>query len=311
MSARIRHSARRCTLALVLVVGVWASVALGQDIHDPVAVQLKAQGDKGMESGDYADALRAYSKALSIEPSAVLHYNRGRALQGLGRNAEALDELEKFEQSAPAKLANAVPELAEMMDAVRHQVAEVKVNCHVPGATLHVQQKALPLPLRQSLRFDPGSFDVEVTAAGYESWRARITLEGGEVRELEPQLRPKDLRGTLVVTSPIAGALADVDGKTVGTVPVELSVSPGEHAIRVRHHDYETATSTVVVRTGERRSLSLSLQHKPRFYEQWWFWGGVGTLVATGVVVGVALATEKSPATGDIPPGQITAPLRF
>ena len=61
--------------------------------------------------------------------------------------------------------------------------------------------------LPEPLRFDPASFDVEVTAAGYESWRARITLEGGEVRDLAPQLRPKDLRGTLVVTSPIAGAL--------------------------------------------------------------------------------------------------------
>ena len=257
----------------MLVLGVWASVAWGRDIQDPVAVQLKTQGDKGMESGDYAEALRAYSKALSIEPSPVLHYNRGRALQGLGRNAEALDEFEKFERSASPKLAEAVPELAEMMDAVRRQVAEVKVNCRVPGAILHVQQMALPLPLRESLRFDPASFDVEVSAAGYESWRARVTLEGGEIRELEPQLRPKDLRGTLVVTSPIAGALADVDGKVVGTVPVELSVSPGEHAIRVRHDDYRTANSKVVVRTGERRSLSLLLQRKPRFYEQWWFWG--------------------------------------
>lgn len=77
----------------------------------------------------------------------MLHYNRGRALQGLGRNAEALDEFEKFELSASPKLAEAVPQLAEMMTAVRRQVAEVKVNCHVPGATLHVQQKALPLRL--------------------------------------------------------------------------------------------------------------------------------------------------------------------
>jgi hypothetical protein len=126
---------------------------------------------------------------------------------------------------------------------------------------------------------------------------------------LEPQLRRKDLRGTIVITSPIAGARADVDGKTVGTVPVELNVFPGQHAIRVRHDDYETASSSVVVRTGERRSLSVSLQREARFYERWWFWTGVGTLVATGVVVGIAVSTEKSPAMGDIPPGQITAPL--
>jgi hypothetical protein len=309
MRQRTTQFARGFGLVLVIIASGWPAAARGQNIKDPVAIQLKGQGDRGIESGDYAEALRAYSKALSIEPSPVLHYNRGRALQGLGRNAEALEEFEKFQRTASAKLAEAVPELNEMMDTVRHQVAEVTVKCEVPGATLHVLHEALPLPLRRSLRLDPSTLDLEVSATGYESWRTRVTLEGGETRVLEPQLRRKDLRGTIVITSPIAGARADVDGKTVGTVPVELNVSPGQHAIRVRHDDYETASSSVVVRTGERRSLSVSLQREPRFYERWWFWTGVGTLVTTGVVVGIAVSTEKSPATGDIPPGQITSPI--
>jgi len=35
----------------------------------------------------------------------------------------------------------------------------------------------------------------------------------------------------------------------------------------------------------------------------------VGAAVATGTVIGIALATERSAAKGDIPPGQITAGL--
>jgi hypothetical protein len=151
--------------------------------------------------------------------------------------------------------------------------------------------------------------DIEVTAAGYDSWRTRITLEGGEHRELEPQLKRKDLLGTVVITSPVVGARVEVDATKVGTVPVELRLPPGEHAVTLRHSDYETANSRIVVRTGERRSLSVTLERTPRFYERWWFWTGLGTVAATGVVVGIALTTEKSPAKGDIPPGRITTPL--
>ena len=176
MRQQTTQFARGLRLVLTVIASGWPSAAWGQNIKDPVAMQLKGQGDRGIESGDYAEALRAYSKALSIEPSPVLHYNRGRALQGLGRNAEALEEFEKFQLTASAKLAAAVPELSEMMDTVRHQVAQVTVKCEIPGATLHVLHEALSLPLRRSLRLDPSSLDIEVTATGYEPWLSLIHI---------------------------------------------------------------------------------------------------------------------------------------
>src|SRR4051812_46743214 len=109
MRQRTTHFARGFGLVLAITAGGWPSAAWSQNIKDPVAIQLKGQGDRDIESGDYAEALRAYSKALSIEPSPELHYNRGRALQGLGRNAEALEEFEKFQRTASTKLAEAVP----------------------------------------------------------------------------------------------------------------------------------------------------------------------------------------------------------
>lgn len=128
----------------LLQVGVEALTAQG--LTDPVAIQLKHQGDSAIESGAFEAALGSYSKALLIEPSPALQYNRGRALQALGRNSEALDEFEQFESTASTELKAAVPDLEEMIAAVRHQVAEVSVKCDVPGARLHVKGKALAPP---------------------------------------------------------------------------------------------------------------------------------------------------------------------
>jgi hypothetical protein len=156
-------------------------------------------------------------------------------------------------------------------------------------------------------QLQPGRYSTQTN--GFEPWRVRLTLAGGKTRELVPQLKRQDLRGTLTIASPVAGALVEVDGRTAGTAPVELRVAPGEHSITLRHADYQTASSPVVLLPKERRSISSALQQSPRIYERWWFWTGVGTAVATGVALGIVLSTERAPAKGDIPPGQLTSSL--
>jgi hypothetical protein len=296
-------------LALALFCALWAPSVSAAGSTDPVVAQLKRQGDAAIEAGKFDLALAAYSKALAIEPSPALHYNRGRALQGLGRNAEALDELELFQSTAPAALKSAVAGLEGMIRLVHSQIAELSVKCDTPGAVLRVGGQSLVLPLQRALRFDPGNVDVELVAPGYETWRDQLTLGAGERRELAPRLERQDLRGTLVVTSSVPGAFVHVDGKASGTVPLELRLAPGEHAISLRHAGYEPATSRVVLRPKEHRSFAPTLQRTPRFYERGWFWTGVGAVVTTGAVVSIALVTEKSAAKGDIPPGQIMTSL--
>jgi len=297
------------SLALALFFVLCAPAASAADRTDPMVAQLKRQGDAAIEAGKYEVALAAYSKALAIEPAPALHYNRGRALQGLGRNAEALDELEQFESTAPKALKSAVSDLEGMIRLVQSQIAELSVRCDAPGAVLRVGGRALVLPLQRALRFDPGNVDVELVAPGYEPWRDQLTLGPGERRELAPRLEQQDRRGTLVVTSSVPGATVQVDGKAIGAAPIELRLVPGEHSIGLRHAGYEPATSRFVLLPKEHRSFALTLQRTPRFYERGWFWTGVGAVVTTGAVVGIALATEKSAAKGDIPPGQITAGL--
>ncbi len=294
-------------LAWALAVSTTVRWSSAQVVADPVALQLKQEGDRAIESGQYAEALHAYSKAIAIEPSPALHYNRGRALQALGRNAEALAEFELFETTAPDELKAAVPDFADMVALVRQHVAEVTVTCELPGATLQMRDRSLTLPLEKPLRLDPGTFEFEVVAAGYDPWRKRVTLTGGEPRELVAKLTRADLRGYLTIESSTEGAIARVDGKEVGRVPVEIRLAPGEHSVAVSRAGFETSTTRFVLRPRARQSLSITLDELPDWYESWWFWTGVGAAVTTGVAVGIALSTERSPDRGDIEPGQITA----
>jgi hypothetical protein len=111
------------------------------------------------------------------------------------------------------------------------------------------------------------------------------------------------------VRSTIPGALVLVDGKRLGVAPVETRLTPGTHRLELRHPDYAPASTQVVLNARATRDVELSANHLPRLYEKWWFWSAIGTVAAGAVVGVVAATTEKSPATGDIPPGRLSIPL--
>jgi len=283
--------------------------AHAQIVSDPVAIELKQKGDAAIEAGLYQEALDAYTRALEVEPTAALHYNRGRALQGLGRNAEALAEFEDFDATATPDLKSAVPRLPEMMATVRARTAELAVACSTQGAQLRLDGKLLAFPLPKPLRLDPGDYSLEVEAPGHVPWKETLSLRAGERRALAPELQVRDERAVLEVVSPVAGATVLVDGKQIGTVPVQVRLTSGEHELLVSHPDFSQARSRVVLGAGEHRQLAVDLDPLPRFYERWWFWTAVGVLAAGGVALGIALNTERDASAGDIPPGRISAPI--
>ena len=298
-------------LALVLFVGM--SSALAQtSLSDPLARELKQSGDAAMVEGRYGDALDAYQRATAVEPHPSLLYNRARALSGLGRHAEALEHFEAFARDAPAELKALVPQLDELLQTARSHVVELDLSGGKPGARVFVEGRPIAtLPLDRPLRVDEGDVNVRVVAEGYEDFEQRLRLVGGTVERIRILQRERSTRGLLRVESEVRGAEVVIDQRAMGVVPFETRLAAGAHTVLLRHPGYESAETRVVLAVDEKKRLLLSLEKKPAFYENVWFWGGVGLLVAGGVVTTIALTTERAPDRGDIDPGTIRTALSF
>ena len=86
------------------------------------------------------------------------------------------------------------------------------------------------------------------------------------------------------------GTLVVVDGKEIGTTPLQapLNLGVGVHRVLLSQGGYETQSRDAAVANKENTILRAELVEEP-FYTQWWFWTatGGGLLAAAGVAVGV------------------------
>jgi hypothetical protein len=260
----------------------------------------------------YVDALELYRRAHDIGRDPKFLYNEGSALYALGRFPEALKQLEAFRAQAPPELRAQVPTLDEFIAEVQTKVTELIIRSNVRGARILVDHREVgATPLSAPIAVNAGQASIEVAAEGYRSFTRQVELPGGKSLEIEAVLAPKLRAGVLVVKAWVPGARVIVDGKAVGTAPTETSLNPGTHTVLVGHPEYGRRETSVVITSDQRKSITVELQEKnPALTSQWWFWTGLGVLVAAGATAAIIAAeSECSPDTGDIPPGRIFSPL--
>ncbi len=304
-----RFSKFACALVLLLLPRL-VGVASAQQ-SDSLASDLKQRGDAALAEGRYQEALDAYTRAIAIEETPELHYNRARALQALARHAEALSELEAFERSADAALKLRVPGLDTMMAAARGKVATVSISANVADAVVELDDgRKVELPLAD-LRLDAGQRTFRAAADGYEPAAREVLLEGGTRRTIAFELVPIKSAAVLTVRSPVTGAEVWLASKRMGNVPLELSLPPGEHTLVLRHDDYEDTSTRVILEPRQRRAVDLSMEPIPSIFESWWFWTGAAVLLAGTTVTIIVVAQPEQATPGDIPPGVVSAPLGF
>jgi hypothetical protein len=298
---------RHAALALSALLAC-ATPALADGIDDTLAQRLKAEGDQALVDGRYAEALDAYRRAAAIEPDPALDYNLGRTLQALGRSAEALTALERFERSAPPELLARVPHLTELMAELRAQVAELTLTVNVPEATVYLDDRTIAPDVHGPLHVDAGTRRLRIEARGYVAHHEVMQLAPGAARSLHVRLVRDDASGMLSISANVMARIS-VDGRFVGSTPSDLRLAPGSHRVALESPGYERLDSAVVVREKEHRALRLTLQPKPPFYRNPWFWAVAGAVTAGTVVSVVALTTERDADSGTIPPGRVVAPL--
>ena len=300
-------------LCCVLLVALAPAFAQAEEAPPPVAsdaARLKSEGDDAMQRLDYGQALALYDKAYALEKSPALLYNRGRALQALGRFPDALEALEAFDAQAPEELKSRVPKLRELIADVRGKVSVLVLDANVSGARVVVNSRVIgATPLGGPVRLNAGPAVVEVSADGYHPHRQKVELTGGGQVRLGVVLHSKTTSGVLEIRSPVVGARVWVDGRRIGTVPAQTIVEAGTHDVVVRREGYEDATTRAVVHVGGTSRLDVPLRQPPGITSRWWFWTGVGAVVLGGTALTVALLTEREPESGSIAPGQVSGPL--
>ena len=276
------------------------------------AADLKAKGDAALVSGNALDALVAYKEAYAKNHDPALLYNMGRAQQNLGDVPAAVDAYEDFDRNATPELRARVPGLPGLLKELRVKVSQLAVSSNVDGATVAVRGKPVgKTPIGTATRVMAGHATVEVTKDGYFPYKTEIELPSAGLATVTAKLSSKAASGLLVVTSPITGALVAVDGSSAGNAPTESVVGVGSHRIDVTREGFKSASSTVDMKPGEKKTVDLSLEKEGTVFGKWWFWTGVGVVVAGGVVAAILLTREGDPREGTIAPGHIPAALTF
>jgi hypothetical protein len=301
-SPRVARGVVAVALALLGPRAAWAQT--GDDVRAAFN-----EGVALLEQGRYADAVARFERVAAARETPAVLYNLALAERGVGRYVSAVAHLERWltlaaDRAEPARVA----EVRAARDECRAAVATLTLRGAAPGLALTVDDVAARA--EAPLALDPGEHAVRARAESVEPFEARVTLRPGERRELAVAPSPRDLRTALRVETNVADAEVLVDGQLVGRGVYGAEVLPGRHTVRVRAPSHAPWEGEVTVVPGRPERLSVVLDRRRAVYEQWWFWTGLGVVLAgAAVALGVALRPTEPPLTGTL--GVNVEALRF
>ena len=222
---------------------------------DPAA-DLAEEADLQFELGVQAYKRRDFQGALEhllasnrLVPNRNVTFNVARAYEQMGRYAEAFRHYSEYRavETDPERLKVADEALARM----RPFVALVRVETDPPGARIYVDRKDLGSrgETPRLLALDPGTHEIIVDREGYhEAQASSVSLVVGREASVALELEP--VLGKVALGGRPQGASVRIDAEDapeVGTLPGEISLSPGSHMLIVSAPGYRTARQLVQV----------------------------------------------------------------
>ena len=126
------------------------------------------------------------------------------------------------------------------------------------GAVVLVNGKATG-QIPDTLELSPGRHLLRVVRPGHSPWQRWIDVAQGATLNVMARLVP--LSGKLAVSCNVAGASVLLDGKLVGSAPLELAdVATGRHVVTLRAAGHAPAVRVVEVKPGEVARLAATLE---------------------------------------------------
>jgi hypothetical protein len=187
--------------------------------------------------------------------------------QPAGRQSAAVSSPKPPPAAAPARpRAAPAPALGQLVVRSNPSDARVEINGRVRGRT--------PLTLRD---LPLGALTVRVTREGFGPQQRRVTLtaskasqsldvplaRAAEPARAAPAARATAFVGSVFVETRPAGARVFLDGREVGTSPVDVpGVAAGSHAVRLELPGYKRWSASVTVVAGERNRVAASLEEE-------------------------------------------------
>ena len=136
------------------------------------------------------------------------------------------------------------------------------VQTKPPGASVRVDGDEVGRTPLTTEALEPGEREVVLTLPGHRELRRKVKLEMAKATKLSEWLEPR--QGLLRVTSAPAGATVRIDGREVGTTPVDgTPVLVGEHTVELVLDRYQTATRKVAIAEDATETVSVTLSASP------------------------------------------------
>jgi tetratricopeptide (TPR) repeat protein len=252
---------RSARFGLVAALGLClaASSAFAQDRARDAQADFQ-RGVAEMDAHRYPSALDALESSYRLYPSPVALYNLALVHREMGHVQRAIEAFERYLAEGAARVpADRAASVRDTLGQLRAQLARVGLTVTPTPFTTTVDGRECDLP-NGELVLDPGDHVVVVTSAGRRPWREELHLSAGQHVTRALTLDPD-------VASPVVTPPAVVVSQTPAA-PLPNPVTP--------HPRDDQAAPSIVTR--------------------WWFWTGVGALVAGGVIAGVVIATSGTEA---------------
>ncbi len=317
MNDPLRGRGSFVTIVAVLVLLLGARSAAAQEPSGR-ARESFAEGNRLVREERWSEALAAFERARKDRAHASTSFNVGVCLRALGRYSGAARSFHEAiaRDGENHELAPGAAEQAKIYETeMRAAVGYIALELEPADATIIVDGRALerdgdrfvlgeptttaaPLPSGKGLlELDPGRHIVQLAAVGFS--RVALPLEVRTGATLAAPLSLAKLPAEIVfVSTPLAAAVR-VEGVDVGATPLRIERPPGTYKVLLAREGYVPYAATIKVAPGDKATVRAELAaDKPSIFTRWWFWSGVGVVVAGAAVTTYALTREPAPLTG-------------
>jgi len=182
------------------------------------------------------------------------------------------------------------------------------------GARVEIDGKDVgTIPLDDDFAVEVGDHTIRISKLGYSEHNDTFTAESGGEVELEIDLIP--VAGIVTINSNAKGATVKVDGKILGVTPfIDQEVSPGKVVLSIEAPGYEAFLEELEIVAGQPYTLVSKLKKLPSavqadsaeqaggpaFYDTWWFWTIMGTVVVSTTALALTVGQPEAESSNGV-----------